>query len=471
MPRPRTVPLLLTLCLVWLWAPHALGAETAAGHWEGAIELPAGTGKLQILVDLAQADAAWSGTIDIPAQGAQDLPLDGIAVDGAKVRFSIAGVPGQPTFDGILEEGALSGTFSQGGATMPFRLGREKLAGPKRVQEPKPPYPYASEEVTYTNGDVTLAGTLTLPPGDGPFPAAVLITGSGPEDRDETVFGHKPFWILADHLSRQGIAVLRADDRGVGGSTGNVAQSTTADFARDALAGVAWLRKHPKIAKDRVGLIGHSEGGVAAPLAASESADVAFVVLLAGTGVPGSEILLRQIEALAKTAGATAEQIAKGLDSQRQIYAVLRSETDPAARRARLSEVLKAGAAGQAADQVTDQLIAAQVERIENPWFRFFLDYDPRPALRKVKVPVLALNGDLDLQVLVDQNLPEIEKALREGGNPDVTVRRLPGLNHLFQPAKTGSLAEYTASEITMAPEVLASISDWIRSRFTKPRG
>lgn len=470
----RLLTLLLAVGLGWLGAPPAQGQETAAGHWEGEIELPGSAGKLQIMVDLAQADGGWKGTIDIPAQGAKGLALEDIVVDGADVRFSIAGVPGHPTFAGTLGGGTLSGTYTQGPATLPFRLGRERgepVAAPKRVQEPKPPYPYASEEVTYANGDVKLAGTLTLPPGDGPFPAVVLITGSGPEDRDETVFGHKPFWILADHLSRKGIAVLRADDRGVGGSTGNVAQSTTADFAADALAGLALLRRHPKIAKDRVGLIGHSEGGLAAPLAASQSPDVAYIILLAGTGVPGSEVVSRQIEVFSRAAGASAEQIAQGLESQRKVYEILRSEPDPAARRAKLSQLIKAAVAASGASPTDpDKLVAAQVDQADNPWFRFFVDYDPRPALRKVRVPVLALNGDLDLQVAADQNLPEIEKAVKEAGNPDVTVRRLPGLNHLFQPAKTGLLDEYSTIEITMAPEVLTLISDWIIERFAKPR-
>lgn len=463
----RAVALTLALVFVALLSPALRASESPAGHWEGTIELPGSTGNLEVMVDLVQSGGAWSGTIDIPLQGAKGLPLDGVVVDGAKVRFTISNVPGYPTFDGTLEEGALRGSYTQSGVSMPFRLGREKLAKPKRPQEPQPPFPYASEEVTYKNGDVTLAGTLTLPPGDGPFPAVVLLTGSGAQDRDESAFDHKPFLVLADHLSRRGIAVLRSDDRGVGGSTGSVPRSTTADFAEDALAGVALLRRHPKIAKDRVGLLGHSEGGLAAPLAASKSSDVAFVVMLAGPAVPGSEVLLGQIEALSRAAGVPADQIAKGLETQRSLYAVLNSEADPAKRRARLLEVLKAGAAGQA----KDELLAAQVEQIENPWFRHFLDFDPRPVLRQVKVPVLALNGELDLQVLAGQHLPEIEKALREAGNPDVTAKSLPGLNHLFQPAKTGLLDEYAASEVTMSPEVLALVSDWITARFGKPKG
>src|SRR5436309_3642962 len=269
----RWIPILLLLTLT---LEPARAAERAAvgGHWEGEINLPQNQ-VLQVKVDLEEASGAWKGTIDIPAQGAKGLPLEPITVQGPKVRFVIAGVPGAPTFDGTLENGEIRGSFTQSSASLTFRLGRQAVEPIHRPQEPKPPFPYTAEEVTYKNGDVKLAGTLTIPPGDGPFPAVVLITGSGPQDRDETVMGHKPFLILSDYLSRHGLAVLRADDRGVGGSTGSTSGSTTADFAQDALAGVRFLKTHAKIDPAKIGLIGHSEGGVIAPLAASQSPDVA----------------------------------------------------------------------------------------------------------------------------------------------------------------------------------------------------
>ena len=268
--------------------------DRVTGHWEGRIEIPGQP--LAVKIDLAADDSDWRGTIDIPAQGAEGLPLSEIRVveDGedVRVKFSIRGVPGNPTFDGQLQEGIISGMFNQGGATFGFRLSREVVAAPVRPQEPQPPFPYHIEEVMFQNGDVNLAGTLTVPQGDGPFPAVLLISGSGLQDRDETVFGHKPFWVLADHLSRAGIAVLRVDDPGIGKSTPHPEPPTTAVFATDAEAGVAFLKGDDRIGT--VGLIGHSEGGAIAAVVASRNDDIGFVVLMAAPGVLGAELLRKQ---------------------------------------------------------------------------------------------------------------------------------------------------------------------------------
>jgi pimeloyl-ACP methyl ester carboxylesterase len=343
----------------------------------------------------------------------------------------------------------------------------------RRPQEPRPSFPYTAQEATYQNGGVRLAGTLTIPPGPGPFPAVLLITGSGPQDRDESSFGHQPFLVIADHLSRHGIAVLRVDDRGTGGSTGNVDSSTTADFAQDVLAGVRFLKSHPRIAGDRIGLLGHSEGGVVAPLAASQSPDVAFVILLGGTGVPGSEIVQIQSRLIARANGAGEEAVQRNQEALRRTFEVLRAEPDPAAREARLRDLGKDLLVTMSEDQVrtlggVGPAAEAVAKGMNTRWFRYFIDYDPRPALRKVKVPVLALNGSRDLQVTPDPNLPEIEKALKQGGNRDVTVRLLPGLNHQLQPAQTGSPAEYGVIETTIDPSVLDLVTGWITERFIR---
>lgn len=472
--RRRSVWLVIA-CALLVAAPSLSAAETQpfAGHWEGELDLPGGAGKMGIKVDLkpGEAPGGWSGTIDIPAQGAKGVPLTDIRIEGLKARFTIVGAPGSPTFEGTLAEGKIAGTFSQGQVAVPFWLGREHTAEAGKPQDPKPPFPYKIEEVTYSNGEVKLAGTLTTPEGAGPFPAAVLITGSGAEDRDEAIFGHRPFWVLADHLSRRGIAVLRVDDRGIGGSTGDVQTATSADFAQDVLAGVRFLQGRPAIDGKRIGLIGHSEGGLIAPLAASRSADVAFLVLLAGTGVPGEEIILRQLEVIARAEGATEETIRQQLSRQKRVFDALRTmkkeEAEAEIRKIitlRLEEIPPEQIRAMGGATV---LTERQMKEVQSPWFRFFVTFDPRTALRQVKrPPVLALNGEKDLQVPPDQNLPEIEKALREAGNKDVTISRLPGLNHLFQPARTGSPAEYAASEVTIDPQVLDLIATWIRDRF-----
>jgi len=440
----------------------------AAGHWEGAIVLPGQ--ELGIKVDLAGEGGSWSGTIDIPMQGATGLPLENVRAAGDSVVFAIAKIPGAPTFHGLLADGRLTGDFTQNGMTFPFRLGREAAAAPARPQEPQPPFPYRAEEVTYRNGDVVLAGTLTLPEGTGPFPAAVLLTGSGAQNRDEELFAHKPFLVLADHLTRAGVAVLRADDRGVGGSTGSVSLSTTADFAQDALAGVALLRARPDIADGCVGLIGHSEGGIAAPLAATRAPEaVDFVVLLAGTGVPLGEVILRQAELIMKAGGTDSLTIADELAQTRLALDRLAAGADSATIRTDLEQLALAQQAAHPErakePAALKSVLDAAVSGMITPWFRYAAALDPRGALRRVRCPVLAINGGRDLQVDPDQNLTEIERALREGGNPDLTIRRLPGLNHLLQTAATGHPGEYGQITETMSPVALDTVRDWILAR------
>lgn len=349
------------------------------------------------------------------------------------------------------------------------------LSSPALAQEPDPeePVPYRAEEVSFENGNLHFAGTLTLPEGTGPFPGVVLITGSGPQDRDEVVAGFAVFRVLSDHLTRQGIAVLRYDDRGVGGSTGSVSSSTTSDFAGDALAALARLSEHPDVEPGRVGLVGHSEGAIVAPLAASRSDAVRFAVLLAGSTVPGTEILYVQSAAIQRASGVPEDRIEWNTGFQRRLFAALEAGEDLEAYRDELGAAIREGIETLPEEQrgaISDveayvqTQIDGQINRVETPWFRHFLTYDPAEGLRGTQVPVLALFGGLDLQVLVDQNRPPLEKAL--AGNPDVTVQVLPRANHLFQAATTGSPAEYALLEKRFVAGFLETISDWILARF-----
>ena len=408
------------------------------------------------------------GTIDIPAQGAKGLPLSEIHVaeadEGMRVKFSIRGVPGNPTFDGTLQDGVINGTFSQGGVTFGFRLSREIVSDPVRPQEPKPPFPYQIEEVAFQNGDINLAGTLTVPQGDGPFPAVLLISGSGLQDRDETVFGHKPFWVLADHLSRAGIAVLRVDDPGIGKSTPHPEPPTTADFATDVEAGVTFLKRDDRIGT--VGLIGHSEGGIIAAIVASRRDDIGFVVLMAGPGVPGAELLLKQNERIFDGMGIVGERKETLLTLLDRLFTTLTSDMTEDEMRQQVDEIVRKQFEinGIPPAQQDETQVQAAVEQVLNPWMRYFLAFDPRPALEATRVPVLALNGELDVQVDAEQNLTAIDAALEKGGNHNVTLHRLPKHNHLFQRAKTGLINEYAVIEETISPEVLDLIRDWIVS-------
>jgi uncharacterized protein len=328
---------------------------------------------------------------------------------------------------------------------------------------PQPPFPYHSEEVRIANPrapGVTLAGTLTLPPGRGPFAAAILITGSGAEDRDETLLGQKPFLVLADHLTRAGIAVLRLDDRGTAESTGTFAGATSADFATDANAAFAFLRARPEVDPHAIGYIGHSEGGMIGPIAARDNPDVAFLVLLAGPGAPARQILDGQRRAIGHSQGVTDAQLEASRPIQNLLLDTAASADSTEAVTARLRTSL-------AARGIPEEQQARMIQQVTDPWFRYFLRYDPAPNLARLRVPVLALNGSLDRQVIAADNLPGIRTALRD--DPDATVRELPGLNHLFQHARTGAVGEYAEIEETMSPEVLDLVAGWINARFPRP--
>ncbi len=342
----------------------------------------------------------------------------------------------------------------------------------RRPQHPLKPYPYLEEAVTYENqkAGVKLAATLTLPRGAGPFPAVLLITGSGPQDRDETIVGHKPFLVLADHLTRRGVAVLRADDRGVAQSTGNFFAATSADFADDAEAGVAYLMRRKEIDPRRVGLLGHSEGGLIAPMLAVRTNQIAFIVLLAGQGLPGQEVMAQQGQKILKAQGATVRQLERQTALQSRLFALVKAAPEPEALDRQIRAVLEEevakfseGDKKEAAKLKAE--VGAQIPLLKSPWLRYFIAYDPRPTLRQVRCPVLALIGSKDLQVVPGPNLEAIEKALRDGGNQDFTAKELPNLNHLFQTCKTGGLSEYAKIEETIAPEALDLVAEWIDKR------
>ncbi len=438
---------------------RAVHASDIDGRWLGTLQ--AGGAKLRILFQITNTSGGLHGTLTSLDQGGGAIPIDSIVRDGLKLTMEVKIVHGG--FSGTLnkELSKIDGTWTQNGGSLPLVLEKVddaqiKAASTPHPQEPQKPYPYVEQEVKYPNASagIELAGTLTLPPGKGPFPAVLLITGSGPQDRDEAVFGHRPFLVLADYLTRKGIAVLRADDRGVGKSTGNFSTATTADFATDAEAGVAYLKQRPEINAHKIGLIGHSEGGVIAPMVAARNRDVAFIVMMAGTGVSGDQVLAEQNKLILEANGASPEAAAKEGERELEILTLVKQEKDPAVLDKKLREKLSG--------KVPEAQVGATISQIESPWTRYFLNYDPATALRKVTCPVLAMNGEKDLQVPPKQNLPAIRKALEQGGNRHFEIIELPGLNHLFQTAKTGSPNEYSQIEETIAPVALGTIASWV---------
>jgi len=427
------------------------------GIWLGTLD--AGATKLRLVLKIANGPDGLTASLQSPDQSQQWLPANSATRSGDSLNFTIESLG--VVYDGKIDAGlnSIDGTFTQGGRPLPLALKRVKDQAEletRHPQNPVKPYPYREEEVTYANkaaGNV-LAGTLTIPPGKGPFPAVLLISGSGPNDRDETVFGHKPFLVLSDYLTRKGIVVLRVDKRGVGKSTGDLAHATTADFATDAEAGVQYLKTRAEADPRRIGLIGHSEGGTVAPMLAAGDPGVRFIVLMAGPGVPGDQIIVEQGRLIEEAAGATKEKAAQDADKQRELFALVEKEKDDAVLGKELREKL--------AGRVPDAQIDVAIQQLTSPWMRYTLTYDPATALRKVACPVLALNGEKDLQVSAAQNLPAIKKALEEGGNKQIEIDEMPGLNHLFQTAKTGSPTEYAQIEETISPVALDKVATWI---------
>ena len=437
------------------------------GGWETRIERNGA--QLRLILRVATNALGTIALLDSPDMMANGLAVTGLVREGQAVRFSVSA--GESSFQGVLSaDGArMSGRWSRAGYPDSEVIFTRRAAGadaaPRRPQEPHPPFPYRSEEVRIPNvraPGVTLAGTLTLPPGAGPFPVAILISGSGAQDRDESLMGHKPFAVLADHLTRAGIAVLRYDDRGTGQSTGSFQGATSAAFATDAAAAFGYLLTRPEIDRNAIGYIGHSEGAMVGPLAAPDSPGAAFMVLLAGPGTRTSELMEAQRRALGQTMGMSPAELARTGLLQARLTAIaagdLAEAEAEAAMRAALSDEALAGSGIVPAQR------DAMIQRMLDPWFRWFLRYDPAPALRALRMPVLALNGSLDRQVLPAANLAGIRAAT--AGNRDVTIAELPGLNHLFQTARTGGIGEYAEIEETMAPVVLRTVADWIKARF-----
>lgn len=459
-----------TLVTAGILAVSLLPAQTPPppnlqGAWEGVIHN--GHFSVRVIFHFSRNGAAWTGTLDSPDQGATGLVLSKVELDGNKLQIQLKAPPA--TYSGTLNPGAteIAGTWNQNGASVLLNLHRSSgEITLNRPQQPKPPFPYRSEDVTFPSkaAGVQLAGTLTFPQSDVPVPAVLLITGSGAQDRDETLFGHKPFLVIADALTRYGIAVLRVDDRGTAKSTGNFATATTADFVEDAAGSLAYLKSRKEIDVHHLGLIGHSEGAVIAPLLATQDKDVSFIVMLAGTAVNGREVLTRQAADIARAAGASPSAVRENEELQNRLFDLVAKERDPAQLQAKVRALVQEALEKLPAPQraAAAPALEQQVHMVLSPWFRYFLTLDPAAVLRQVKIPVLAMDGSLDLQVSAAQNLPAIAAALAQAGNPDYEIIEFPGLNHLFQTATTGLPGEYRQISETFSPLVLHLMTDWI---------
>lgn len=442
--------------------------------WRGSMKT--GFQNLEMQVRVYETnDAKKSYFVDSVSQKAGGF-MANVEIAQGEFRMKIPAL--QATYSGRMDETEqeIAGKWKQL-ISLDLTLKRvDKVAQPstierKRPQTPKPPFAYEARDIVFRNevDGIDLAGTLTIPKQGKSHPLAILISGSGPQDRDETLLEHKPFWVIADYLSRQGVAVLRYDDRGTGKSGGIFDSATTKDFARDTQAAVALARSLPEIDSNRIGLIGHSEGGLIAPLVAAEDQKIAWIILLAGPGVNGEQILYSQGQLIIAAEGGSAASQAQQLKLQKAVFQAIKDTDSKLATRERIRTIVDQLVAEK--DDVSDEdkaalqtLVEANWIEMKKPWFRFFVEHEPGPVLEKVGCPVLALSGALDMQVDPKLNLSKIAEHLKAGGNTRFVTRECEGLNHLFQTCKTGGISEYQEIEETFSPVALNAMLEWIQS-------
>jgi alpha-beta hydrolase superfamily lysophospholipase len=459
----------ITFWIIVLLNSLGSNAQEFEGSWTGEIQ------GMPLVFEISNTDDVFKAKMQSPSQSKTFLPMDTATIEGSKITLVLNAY--KIKYEGELKGGKIIGAFTQGGFAAEMNLEKKDYVEvkPNRPQEPKAPFPYKVEEVLFANpkaNNIKLAGTLTLPSEAKSPPVAILISGSGPQDRNEELLGHKPFLVLADYLTRNGIAVLRYDDRGVAASEGIQKDVTSADFATDVEAAVNYLKTRKDINKKQIGLIGHSEGGLIAPVViANNKKDVAFFVSLAGPGLRGDQVLLPQMRKGAELQGAPEKELNFEMNLMDQLFQkVLASKNATNQALQKELKIMMTAAATKAPDALqskySEENITEVSKQFSGNWMRFFLTYDPAINLEKVSCPVLAINGSLDYQVIPEINLSGMKSAFAKAGNKDVTLKTLPGLNHLFQNAITGSGVEYGQIEETFDPETLQLIASWINKRF-----
>lgn len=446
----KTILLFLTV----LFFSMSVYSQDITGQWNGVLTVQGQ--QIQVLFNIEKDGSGYKSTLDIPAQGAKGIPVTAATFANSKLTLKIASI-GSEFIGELNADGKIVGNLKQGSATFPLTLNKGGIIAPKRPQEPKPPFSYYSEDVKFPNpkANIKLAGTLTLPKKEGKYPVVVMITGSGAENRDEEIFGHKPFLVIADYLAKNGIGVLRFDDRGFAQSEGNFATATSEDFASDVDSAVTYLKTRKDVNLKKIGLMGHSEGGIIAPMVAANSKDVAFIVLLAGPGISGYELLPLQGELINRASGMSeADALAARKMSQGAFDIVMKSTDSKTLEPDLIAYFKKIG--------MPENEAISSAKQAVSPWMQFFLKYDPKTALKKIKIPVLAVNGEKDLQVPAEIDLKAIKETLEKSGNKKVTIIKFPNLNHLFQECDTGLVSEYGKIEQTFSPTALKEITDWI---------
>ncbi|OHX67982.1 alpha/beta hydrolase family protein [Flammeovirga pacifica] len=444
------------IALFFITYSFSLG-QNLAGPWKGTLNLP--NGKLDIIFKISAKDNDLKGIMDIPAQGVKGLPIHEIKYHSPFLHIKLPNL-GIEYVGNVIDDDHIEGTFKQGGQSFTMNLEKnlDEETPMSKPQEPKPPFPYVNKAIEFYNKDagILLSGTFSRPTDLKRYPTVILISGSGPSDRDQNILGHKPFLVLADHLTRNGIAVLRFDERGVGSSQGDFKSATTLDFKNDVEAAISFLKLRTDVDPTKIGLIGHSEGGVIAQMIAAENKDIAFSILMASPALLGKDILLHQKQQMEIISGVPDEAVARNQLIFEEAYDMIINNEQP------LDERLREYFKHQYHNNISNQQLNAIVTGMSNPWFVGFVKLNPAIYLQSIKTPLYALNGSKDVQVLADENLKMINDELTKNGNPNFKVEKLEGLNHLFQECESGLPAEYGVLNQTLSPVFLEKVSDWI---------
>jgi pimeloyl-ACP methyl ester carboxylesterase len=457
----------LLFWIILFWSIGSVYSQNINGTWHGLLDVGK---KLRLDIHITQEGSSFSGKLDSPDQGTKDIPATKVEFSNGSLIFEVKNLG--VAYSGLLKNDTIAGTFQQGSFTTSLVLTREEVLVKKanRPQEPKAPFSYVETVVTFENSieKFPLAGTLTLPKGDGPFPAVILVSGSGPQDRNEEILGHKPFWIIADYLTSQGFAVLRYDDRGTGQSKGDFASATSVELATDAESAIDFMRNNPKIKKDKISIAGHSEGAMIAVILAARRKDIHSIALLAGPGIQGSELLLLQ-QYLINKANGVPDKTNKAIQRfNGKIYKIVVNQSSITDSKPIIEKEIRKALKNTKDEDLPgnsskEQLIQESLNTICNPWMFYFIKYNPKSDLEKVTCHVLALNGSKDLQVPPKENLGAMQKYIPKSSK-NLFFKELPNLNHLFQECETGNPQEYGAIEQTIQPEVLKILGNWLKS-------
>lgn len=426
------------------------------GDWIGKILVQGFP--LTIEFHISKQNTDFTATMDSPDQKSFGNKITEVLAKGNTIDLN------EPQFKMYTKlsyrNDSLIGVFKQLGTDYPLSMCRktDQNSSSSRPQEPKSPFDYDIEEVKFKNtkDNINLAGTFTCPKGTGPFPTVILISGSGGQNRNEEIFNHKPFWVIADYFAKNGIATLRYDDRGIEESEGNFASATSADFANDARAGIEFLKQHSKVDKQNLGIVGHSEGGMIAPMIAASDNSIGFLILLAAPGIPIDQLMILQNNAISKASMMSESTMAKNQKLNQQCYQILKAEKSEKDTKSQLKKLFKS-------KNMSEAEIESLLAQITSPWFKYFISYDPKYSLEKVFCPVLALNGDKDVQVTAKENLAGIAASLEKGGNKEYETKLIENKNHLFQTTTKYSLDEYVKNDESFAPDVLNLMANWIK--------